>query len=807
MLISIDWIREFTQVPNLPEKDIYSKFTLSTAEVESVTVIHDHLEKIVVAEVLSFEKHPEADKLNLVTFKISETDIRKVVCGANNVKVGIKIPFAPLGVKLPSGLILEAKKIRGVLSEGMLCSEEELGFKDHSEGIMELPQEAPIGITMLSLFKLKKDLIFDIDNKSLTHRPDLWGHFGMAREFSAMYEIPLCDRFNYEWQNKLKNNYSSEVSPLRPVFKGISAGLSYFGLSINNISVKPSPDWIQRRLISCGLRSINNIVDISNYVMLELGIPLHIFDRDLISGDHIFIKTLDVHEKFKTLDEVDRDLSPGDTVIADQNGTLVLAGIMGGLSSGVSSHTKNIFIEVANWNSSMVRKTSTRLGLRTDSSQRFEKTLDSCLIERSLLRTLELILEICPEARVVGKAEYTGFDLSTVEPLIINTSFNKINSVLGLTLSEDKILSIFNSLDFKTIVSNNSLSVTIPTYRSTKDIQQEADLFEEIGRIIGYDNIIALSPLDTISPVKLSDTQKVQRKVRDFMVLQGKSFEVMTYPLLGDQLLKKISWPLDSNLKLINSLSIDHALMRPSLLPSLLEVAELNVKHSDRFRFFELGRSYQYDINSFAKESSHLGIFFFEKESNPFLELTNVVENLLNSLNLSFEFIDRNDKFKNPLIPHEWLGNHPFEYKNIRVMGKNSGIIMSVHPLILRNLKIKGHATVCLFDLSLFDNLKLKEKIKYKPLNKFPISTFDWTVTMPLDTQVAEVLNAAGKVKLKLKELQSLEILDIYVQDSIKNVTLRATLADESATLSPELLKQAEFLLIDASANSGFRLK
>lgn len=805
MLISLDWIRDFVDVPNLPAKDIYTRFTLATAEVEGIETVGEHLEKIVIAQILSFEKHPEADKLNLVTFKISDTDIRKVVCGASNVKVGIKIPFAPLGVKLPNGLLLEAKKIRGVLSEGMLCSEEELGFAEESEGILELPSDAPIGMNMLNFFKMKKDTILDIDNKSLTHRPDLWGHFGMAREFGAMFEVPLKNRFTKEWSDNLTKKYTNEKSPIVPRFFGDSAGISYFGLSVNNITVKESPDWMKARLKACGLRSINNIVDISNYVMLELGMPLHIFDRDLIAGSEVVIKKLEGEETFKTLDDVNRKLIAGDTVIADSNETLVLAGIMGGKKSGVSDSTKNIFIEVANWKAAMVRRTSTRLGLRTDSSQRFEKTLDSNLTERTLLRTLELILELCPEAKVIGKAEYAGTNLNETKKLTIKTSLSKIKTVLGCDLTDERLKKILHALDFKTEDNGTNLLVTVPTYRATKDIEQEADLIEEIGRIIGYDNIVPVSPLDVIAPVKLTELQKIQRKLRDFMVLQGKSFEVMTYPLIGESLLKRVSWPTITKLKLINSLSQDHDLMRPSLIPSLLEVVETNVKNYDRFRFFELGRAYNEDSAQFSKEALHLGAVFCDKEKNPFVDMMNVVTNLLGSLNLSAEFVERNPKFSNPLVPSEWIGNHPFEFTNIRVMGKFAGAIFSVHPLILKNLKIKGHVTICLFDLSLFENFSPKDKTKYKPLSKFPSSTFDWTVVVPAEKQVAEVLNSAKKVKLK--ELQSVQILDIFPSEKQKFVTIRAVLADESGTLSSELLKQAENALIDATTKAGFNLK
>lgn len=805
MLISIDWIRDFTNVPDVSSKDIYSKFTLATAEVEDVITEREHLEKIVVAEILSFEKHPEADKLNLVTFRISDTDIRKVVCGASNVKVGIKIPFAPLGVKLPNGLVLEAKKIRGVLSEGMLCSEEELGFADESEGIMELPLDAPLGMNMLNFFKLKKDTILDIDNKSLTHRPDLWGHFGMAREFSAIFETPLKNRFNEEWFSELKKKMTSEKSPLAVQFDGESAGLAYFGLSIDNVTVGESPAWMKSRLKACGLRSINNIVDVSNYVMLELGMPLHIFDRQKIAGHEVIIKKIESETTFKTLDEVDRTLVAGDTVIADINGPLVLAGIMGGLNSGVSSSTKNIFIEVANWKPALIRRTSTRLGLRSDSSQRFEKTLDSKLCERTLLRTLELILEICPQAKVIGQVQYAGMDLSSIPLLRIKTSHKKIQTVLGSTISAEKLSSLLNHLDFKHTLSGDVLDITVPSYRSTKDIEQEADIIEEVGRIIGYDNISPLSPLDGIAPVKLNESQKAQRRVREFLTIQGKAFEVMTYPLIGSSLLKKVSWPSLPQLKLVNSISQDHDLMRPSLIPSLLEVLETNAKNFERFRFFEIGRSYLEDPKSFSKESLQVGAVFADKDQNTFVDLLNTTFNMLSALNIPFEFADKNEKFPNSLVDGQWPGTHPFEYQNIRVMGKFLGVIFSVHPLILKNLKFKGHASIMLFDLSVFDQYSAKDKTKYKPLNKFPSSSFDWTVETKVETYTGDVLNALKKVKLK--ELKDVQVLDLFTQESKKFVTLRATFADENATMTSEFLKQAEIALIDAARKAGFPLK
>jgi phenylalanyl-tRNA synthetase beta chain len=805
MLISIDWIKDFVNVPDLPSKELGSRFTLATAEVEDVISIGDFLERIVVAEILSFEKHPEADKLNLVTFKISDSDIRKVVCGASNVKVGIKIPFAPLGTKLPNGLLLEAKKIRGILSEGMLCSEEELGIASESDGIMELPSDTPIGLSMLQYLKVKKDTVLDVDNKSLTHRPDLWGHYGIAREFSAIFRTPLKNQFSSEWQQSLLSKMNNDKSPITIRLEGESSCLGYMGLSIQGVTVTETPPWIVNRLKTCGLRSINSIVDISNYVMLELGFPLHIFDRDLISGTEVVISELKDSTKFKTLDGIERILVPGDTVISDSKGPLVLAGIMGGERSSVSLNTKNLFIEVANWKAAFTRKTSTRLGLRTDSSQRYEKSLDNQLMKRTLLRTLELILQLNPSAKVIGSIEYAGKNLENFTPVKIQTHYSKLKKVLGKEISNEEINNIFSFLDFKNNSNGDVLNIEVPSYRSTKDVECEADLVEELGRIIGFDNIDPISPLDGISPVKLSEIQKVQRRIRDFLTIQGRAFEVMTYPLIGEELLKKVSWPSKQNLNLYNSISIDHSIMRPSLIPSLLEAAELNAKYHDRFRFFELGRSYVPNEIDFSKESLHLGAVFYNKETTPFIDLANLTANLFNSLGLNFDFIEPNAKFQSLVLPSDWSGVHPVEHRSIRVMGKVISSIFSIHPIILKNLKIKGHLSFMLIDLSLFNEIGLREKTKYKPLNKFPISTFDWTVVTKLDSPIGEVQKVAAKAKLK--ELVSVEILDLFVSREEKYVTLRATFADENATLSSDFLKGAEKLLVESTNKAGFLLK
>ena len=806
MLISVDWVKEFVTLPEMNPKELGDKFTMSTAEVEEVKVVGDHLEKIRVSEVVSIEPHPNADKLRLVTFKISDGETKQVVCGAPNVKVGMKTPYAPLGTLLPNGLLLEPKKIRGIVSEGMLCSESELGISEESSGIMNLPNDAPLGETLLIYFNEKKDILIDVDNKSLTHRPDLWGHYGISREFAAVFGSKLDVPYDEKWAESYRKQCDKSDSPMSVEVKGENACLGYYGLSVDNIEVKESPDWMKRRLTSVGLRPINNIVDISNYVMLELGHPLHIFDREKIKGNKVIIHALEKEESFLTLDEVERTLIPGDTVISDETGPLVVAGIMGGLSSGVEDKTKKIFIEVANWKPAKVRRTSTRLGLRTESSQRYEKSLDSFLMERTLFRTLELVLQLCPNAKIVGKVEYDGESFWQKKPVRIDTCFSKIRKVLGHPTPDEKILSILEDLDFKVEVEGDNLLVTVPTYIATKDIENESDIVEEVGRIVGYDNITPESPKVSVTPVRLSEVQKLQRKIREFLALNGCSYEIMTYPMVGRNLLKQASWDYGKEIPILNSISNEHDRMRASLVPSLLEAASKNQKSYSEFRAFELGRSYIGNSKTFSKDHNQLAIMFYNKDESPFMELINLTEKLLEWTNISGQFVERHPKFKNSLIPEDWEGCHPFEFLNIRIMGKMNGVVLSIHPTVLKSFKIKGHLSLALIDTSSFEDKELKEKIKYSPLPKFPSSTFDCTIVAEKKQNISAVLGALSK--LKIKELVSTKVVDVFeLNERQKTVTLRSLFLNPEKTLSGDFISDASKQIVEALGNKGFPLK
>ena len=805
MKISLDWIKDFVEIPSdLTAQELGVKFTLSTCEVEGVEETNSHMKDVKVVEITAIEAHPEADKLNLVTFNTGN-GTHKVVCGAPNVAVGLKVPFAPVGTTLPGDFTLEPKKIRGILSEGMLCAEDELGLGDGHEGLLELPADAPVGKSLEEYMDLKRDVLLDIDNKSITHRPDLWGHYGMAREFSAAFGKPFAKPFSDEWIEKMRGFYNDQKSPVNITVEKDTACLGFSGLSVDNVTVKSSPSWMQRRLLACGMRPINNIVDISNYVMLELGMPNHMFDRDTINGGKIIVRENGEESVFITLDEMERKMIHSDTMVCDEAGPSSIGGIMGGLTSSVKPETSRIFIEVANWKPERIRHTSTRLGLRTDASQRYEKSLDSHQIEKTVLRLLELVQESCPEAEVVGSLVTDGLTLAP--PLVIDLRIERVNSILGTSLGKKEVTEILTSLEYVVEDAGDSLKVTVPSFRATKDVEVDADLIEDIGRIYGYDRLVPLAPHNEITAVRLSNAKTLERKIQDFMVYRGRALEIFTYPLIGEKLLEQAEWHnKNENLVLANAISPETDRMRPSIIPSFLEKAALNQKNYPVFRLFELGRSYLENEKDFSEDRHQFGVMFFDKQGSPFMDVLNLMEDLLENLSLNAQIQQPNPKFQNPLLPEEWTGIHPYEHLDIRVMGKTCGFIGTVHPLMCRKFKIKGNLVIALLDITDFMGVEVKDKTKYKPLPKFPGATFDCTVVTGNDTPVSDILSVVKKIKIK--ELEDSRIADVYqLSEKEKTVTLRTWLIDREKTLTPEFLREAEDKIVSALEKAGYPLK
>lgn len=443
MLISLNWLKDYIDIEGVTPEQIADRLTMASAEVESSEYVGKHFESVVAARIEKIERHPNAEKLNLATIFDGKETIT-VVCGAPNIEEGQVIPYAPLGTELPGGFVIKPAKIRGVESCGMLCSEVELGIGGDHSGILQLDRSIVPGTSMKELFG-ESDYVIEIENKTINHRPDLWGHFGIARELRAILGVEWKKALSYKGiaPDTVEEDFSVNIET--------DKGLHYLGLKMSGIKVEESPEWMKQRLTNVGLRPINNIVDITNYVMLETGHPMHAFDRRLIEGNNMSVKMADDGEKFITLDGEERKLAAEDIVISDGSKSLSLGGIMGGEDSGVKDDTTELFLEAALFDPATVRRSANRLDLRTDASSRFEKALWKENAYLAIERFVELVKELVPTAKVTSNlavcdnSEGYGFNGT------IGISPDRIRSILGLdneNLSDGKIKDILESLDF-----------------------------------------------------------------------------------------------------------------------------------------------------------------------------------------------------------------------------------------------------------------------------------------------------------------------------------------------------------------------
>lgn len=825
MHISLQWISEFIDIDLSSDffsntKQIAEQVTLGVVEVENIS-IHgkESLEKIEIVEVLEKVKHPNSEKLNLVTFKKCDNSTMQVVCGASNVTIGMKTPYACVNITLPTGITLTPKEIRGVVSHGMLCSYEDLGFSKPANatvGLWELPEKAIVGQNMSQFLDIQKDIILEIDNKGLTHRPDLWGHWGFAREMAIIWNAKGKNRFSDSWKKNLLNNFNDRENPIEVVNENDSALIAFGGFSMENVKVEESPNWLKTRLESMGLRPINSIVDISNYVMLEIGHALHIYDANKIHGNKLYIKKLNEDLVFTTLDKTPRKMQKEDTMIFDQKDPLIIGGIMGGVESSVTQETTKIFIECANWKPQSIRKMSSRLGLRTDASTRYEKSLDSNNIDYVLLRTMELILELNPQANVVGKMVSAGEDYKSVPRKTIKAEYDYILNLLGVNsaqLPKEKVHSLLFQLGLGLDDKDRSGDTYIlPSFRATKDLQNKADIAEEIGRLIGYGTITPNPPKCLVKTVSKNLLFTTKRKIEDFWVHHAKCTQVMSYCLVGDKLHEKYQWPL-SQLPLINALSVDHSKMRNSLIPNLLESVFENAKYFSSFKMFELGRVYQQDSNSFSKESEHLCVMYYQQDdsllSKTLEQMANDFEAFIECLNIPCEMIydqKQKESFKNPILPAQWSFNYGPQSVSFKVMGQFVGGFCMAHPYLLSESKIKGNLIIGVMDLHSYFEKMPKRKVSFKSLSMYPSVDFDTTVVAPTKTNISSIFSLLKKSKIPY--LHEYKYVGEYIiNENQKSITLRFTFLNMDKTFDRDEIEKLQQQVVKLLKDNGYPLK
>ena len=782
MKISNNWLQDYlkTDLSIDETSDLLTDIGLEVEGVENHESIKGGLVGIVIGKILTVEKHPDADRLNLTTVDIGEGDPLHIVCGAPNVAVNLKVPVATVGTWIHIGddsFKIKRSKIRGQVSDGMICGPDEIGLGAKTDGIMELPDDAPIGQAGSKYFDIKTDTVFEI---GLTpNRTDAMSHIGVARDLKAALNskdhnlkmcLPSVKDFSID-SNSLEIKVDVQTPELCP---------RYSGLTISNITVKDSPEWLKNRLLSIGINPINNIVDITNYVLHETGQPLHAFDANKIDGNTIIVKTAKSKSKFITLDESERELSVEDLMICNENEPMCIAGVFGGLKSGVNENTTTIFLESAYFNPISIRKTAKRHILSTDASFRYERGCDPNITVYALKRAAILIKEIC-NGEITS--DIIDFYPKPIENVNVNFSFDSLNKIAGEKINKDLVKKILKNLEINIVEdSGDSLILSIPTYRV--DVTREIDVIEEVLRIYGFNTIALPDKLSTSITISNSiDSYKLKKVLSNLLASNGFN-EIMNNSLTKSSYNKFIEeFKDENNVNILNPLSSDLNIMRRTLLFSALESVEYNNnRKNSNLKFFEFGKSYQ--IFDKYEENQHL---YLTITGNKYEENWNVKNE-----KVDFFFIK---EMVHTILSR--LGLTKYKVKEVNTNGLSSGLMYSVKkkPLvyfgnvdsnILKSYKIRNSVFIADFNWDLILDLVGNNKIVYKPVNKFPIIRRDLSLLINQDVSFSQLEKIARSVNNSL--LQEVNLFDVYIGDKLpdnkKSYAISFVFEDNSKTLT-----------------------
>lgn len=784
MKISYNWIKQFINIDWTPEQtsELLTDLGLEVEGLETYQSIKGGLEGVVVGEVLTCVKHPNADKLKVTTVNIGSENPIQIVCGAPNVEAGQKVPVATVGTTLYTdegeAWTIKKGKIRGEESHGMICAEDELGLGKSHDGIMVLDADTKVGTLAANIFNIENDRVFEI---GLTpNRADAMSHFGVARDLKAgltqkdiKLELitPSISAFHVE-NRTLKIDVEVKDKNLAP---------RYCGISISGIKVSESPDWLKHRLLAIGLSPINNIVDATNYVLHELGQPLHAFDAAKISGNKVEIKTVSAGTKFTTLDGVERELHADDLMICDIEKPLCIAGVFGGLDSGVSNSTTSIFLESAYFNPVSVRKTAKRHALNTDASFRFERGIDPNITEYALKRAALLILEVAG-----GEISSDIIDIypNKIKDFEVRLSFENAKKLIGEEIPKETIKGILTSLDIKVNnVTETGLGLTVPAYRN--DVQREADIIEEILRVYGYNNIKTTTKLNaSISSSSRFEDYKMQNVIGDQLASQG-FFEILSNSLTNPNYIN-LSKQLEAehNIAMLNPLSNDLLVLRQSLLFSGLEAISYNINRKrSNLRLFEFGKTYHH-YNNTREELKHLSLFATGNKNSEswtcvdqksdFFFIKGTIIAILSRLGISRynEASVKNDLFSEGLTLS---------------LGKTKIVDFGlVKKTILKHFNISQEVLFADFNWDNILEIVKRNKIVFKTISKYPEVRRDFALLLNDDVMFDAIQKIAKQTEKQL--LKDVSLFDVYqgknLPEGKKSYAISFTLQDENKTLN-----------------------
>ena len=800
MLVSKEWLSEYINIDANTE-DLAEKITRSGIEVDSVTHYGDDIKKLVVGHVLSKEKHPEADKLNICKVDVGEEEPVQIVCGAPNVNKDQYVIVVRVGGRLPGGVKIKRAKLRGEVSEGMICSLQEIGIdpnvmpKKYADGIYVFSNEPTPGSDALEALLLNDDVLdFDLT----PNRADCLSMLGAAHEVSALYGNDI------QYPNTSLDESEEKASQSLSVTVQDQEGVPFYAARVvKNVTIAPSPSWMQSRLMKAGIRPINNVVDVSNYVLLEYGQPLHMFDQDQIGSDQIVARYAHENEKITTLDNVERELLTSDLVITNGEEPIAIAGVMGGDFSEVTENTQNVVIESALFNATNVRQTSRRLGLRSEASSRFEKGIASERVLDALDRAAKLLQDIAG-GTVLSEVVSDGNLPELSRTIDITTQ--DVNQLIGFDLSTDEINTIFNRLGFETIVSGDAFKVEVPSRRN--DISIKADLIEEVARIYGYDQLPSTLPnFDNATAGYLTDNQLKTRKVKE--ILEGAGLDqAITYSLVRKDVAQNYTLEQQEVVELMMPMSEDQAVLRQSLLPRLVDATRYNVARKNKnVALYELGKVFysngkdqlptEVEFLSGILAGQYTGNKWQQKdEPVDFFLVKGIVERLAEQLNLTFTY----EATTLDLL-------HPGRTAYVKLNDEVVGLIAELHPKVEKENDLDR---TYVFELNFTKILgQPVGKIEYEAIPKFPGVSRDIALVVNTEVTAATLIHTINENGADI--LNNAEVFDVYegehMEPGKKSVAIRLYYLDVNETLTEDKVSAVHEQILTALEQNGATLR
>jgi len=775
MLISLNWLKQYVDIKESIDE------IANAQEVEAIDIQGKDLDNVVIGQIVEFDKHPNSDRLTLLKVDVGEEEPLQIICGAKNHKLNDKVVVAKIGAVLPGNFKIKKSKIRDIESYGMLCSEAELGFAKESEGIIILPEDAPIGKEYREYMGLN-DVIFELE--ITPNRPDCLSHIGIAREIAAYYnrkvKYPMIE---------MTETIESINTMVKVDIEDKDRCKRYMGRVIKNVKVQESPAWLKSRIRAMGLNPINNIVDITNFVMFEYNQPMHAFDLDKLEGN-ITIRAAKENEEITTLDGVDRVLKNKELVIADDEKAIAIAGVIGGQNTQIDDDTKNVFVEVAYFTPENIRKTSRELGIFTDSAYRNERGMDVENLNVVMARAVSLIAEIAG-----GDILSEVIDKYVEKPKRAEITLNleKLNKFIGKNLTYDEVGKILTHLDIELKpLGDGTMLLIPPSYRA--DLTRPADIYEEVIRMYGFDNIEAKMPIMSIESGKENINFKISRIVREILKELGLN-EVINYSFIP-KFTKELFNFGDEVIEIKNPLSEDMAIMRPTLLYSLITNVRDNINRNQTdLKLFEISKTFKNlgaEKDGLAVENLKIGIILSGREEKNlwnqskadynFYDLKGYLEFLLERLNVTKYSLTR---LKNSNF-------HPGVSAEIKIGEDVIGVFGELHPNLINYFGIKREK-LFFAELNLTKLLKyIKIKVNYESISKYPEVLRDLAITLDRDILVGDMIK---EIKKKVALIEKIDIFDVYSGDKIdkdkKSVAMSIVLRDKNRTLTDEDIDKA----------------